>query len=50
MTSKNQSLTCAVMGCINNEYNLEKWRNKICDIRGGVLKRSFQCRCKEPYK
>ena len=30
--SRKHSLTCAVTGCTNNEYNLELWRDSLCKI------------------
>ena len=30
--SRKRSLTCAVTGCTNNEYNLEVWRDSLCEI------------------
>lgn len=45
---RKRSVTCAVLNCANSEYNLEVWRDNICDVHN-VTRRSDACSCKEPY-
>ena len=35
--SRKRSLTCAVTGCTNNEYNIEVWRDSLCEIHQGIF-------------
>ena len=46
--SRKRSLTCAVTGCTNNEYNLEVWQDSLCQIHH--LPRRECCYSKEPYR
>ena len=35
--SRKRSLTWAVTGCTNNEYNIEVWRDSLCEIHQGIF-------------
>ena len=44
-----RSKTCAVINCKNNEYNLEMWKDNLCEIHN-VKRSSNLCNCKLPYE
>ena len=45
MSSIKRCLTWAVVGCTNNDYNLEAWRDSsICSIQADIHQ---DCLCKE---
>ena len=39
---------CAVIGCTNSRYQLEKWRNNPCAIHAG--QNHDVCGCELPYR
>ena len=41
-------VNCAVIGCSNSSYQVNKWKGKICNFHDGV-KRGM-CGCDPPYK
>ena len=38
---------CAVIGCTNNTYRLNKWKNEVCE---GHNKKKEECQCNRPFE
>ena len=36
-------VNCAVDGCVNSTYKLNKWKNEECDSQDGLKKKDCQC-------
>ena len=39
---------CAVVGCSNNSYQLNLWKNKLCDVHENV--ENSKCGCDPPFR
>ena len=40
-------VNCAVVGCTNNKYRSNKWKNEVCE---GHNKKKGECQCNRPFQ